>query len=96
MADGLRLLAELDAAFHAQFVEFLGNREIPRVYDQLRERMQRGITQVFHLSPARIGTSYAEHEAIAAAVLDGRGGEAADLITQHLERGKRLILSPRG
>lgn len=87
---------ELDAAFHAQFVEFLGNREIIRVMDQLRERMQRIITQVFRLSPVRIRTSYDEHTAIATAVINGHGDKAAQLITEHLERGKRLILSPRG
>ncbi len=92
VADGV----ELDAAFHAQFVEFLGNREIVRVMDQLRDRMQRVITQVFRLSPSRVRTSYDEHAAIAAAVIDGKGDKAAELITEHLERGKRLILSPRG
>jgi DNA-binding GntR family transcriptional regulator len=84
-----------DAAFHAQFVEFLGNREISRVMDQLRERMQRVITRVFHLSSARIDASCDEHAAIAAAVLDGNGNRAVDLITRHLDMGKQLILSPR-
>jgi DNA-binding GntR family transcriptional regulator len=84
-----------DAAFHAQFVEFLGNREISRVMDQLRERMQRVITRVFHLSSARIDASCDEHAAIAAAVLDGDGSRAVNLINQHLEMGKRLVLSPR-
>src|SRR4051794_39056324 len=42
---------ELDAAFHTQFVEFLGNGEILRVIVQLREKMQRVITQVFRLCP---------------------------------------------
>jgi DNA-binding GntR family transcriptional regulator len=87
---------ELDAAFHTQFVEFLGNAEILRVVVQLREKMQRVVTQVFRLAPARIDTSYSEHAAIAAAVLDGDGARAAELITAHLELGKRLILSPRG
>jgi DNA-binding GntR family transcriptional regulator len=87
---------ELDAGFHAQFVEFLGNGEILRVIVQLREKMQRVVTQVFRLCPSRIDTSYEEHAAIAAAVIDGDGGRAAELIGRHLELGKRLILSPRG
>ena len=87
---------ELDAAFHTQFVEFLGNGEILRVIVQLREKMQRVVTQVFRLSPARIDTSHAEHVAIADAVIRGDGGRAAELILNHLELGKRLILSPRG
>lgn len=87
---------ELDAAFHTQFVEFLGNREIQRVVGQLREKMQRVVTQVFRLCPGRIEASYDEHVAIAAAVIDGNGALAGDLIVRHLELGKRLILSPRG
>jgi DNA-binding GntR family transcriptional regulator len=87
---------ELDAEFHAQFAEFLGNQEILRVIVQLREKVQRVVTAVFRLCPARIDTSYEEHAAIAAAVIDGDGGRAAELIVSHLELGKRLILSPRG
>jgi DNA-binding GntR family transcriptional regulator len=86
---------ELDAEFHMQFVEFLGNGEILRVVTQLREKMQRVVTQVFRLSPTRIDTSYDEHTAIAAAVIDGDGSRAAELIVRHLELGKQLILSPR-
>jgi DNA-binding GntR family transcriptional regulator len=85
----------LDAEFHVLFAEFLGNREILRVMGQLREKMQRVVTAVFRLSPGRIDTSYDEHRAIAEAVIGGEGRRAADLITRHLELGKRLILSPR-
>jgi DNA-binding GntR family transcriptional regulator len=87
---------ELDAVFHTQFVEFLGNAEILRVIVQLREKMQRVVAQVFRVAPARIDTSYSEHTAIATAVIDGDGARAAELIAGHLELGKRLILSPRG
>jgi DNA-binding GntR family transcriptional regulator len=86
----------LDAAFHIQFAEFAGNAEIRRVIVQLREKMQRVITQVFRLCPTRMDTSYDEHAAIAAAVIDGDGNLAAELLVRHLELGKRLILSPRG
>jgi DNA-binding GntR family transcriptional regulator len=86
----------LDTAFHMQFVEFLGNGEILRILDQLREKIQRVVTKVFHLCPSRINSSYTEHAAIAAAVIDGDGARAADLLARHLELGKQLILSPRG
>lgn len=87
---------ELDAEFHTQFAEFLGNKEIIHVVGQLRDKMQRIVTQVFHLAPSRIGTSHAEHAAIAEAVIGGDGTRAAHLIERHLELGKQLILSPRG
>jgi DNA-binding GntR family transcriptional regulator len=93
---GVEKGVELDAQFHAQFAEFLGNREILRVIAQLREKMRRVVTQVFRLCPARFDTSYVEHAAIAAAVIGGDGARAAELVVRHLELGKRLILSPRG
>lgn len=86
---------ELDAAFHTQFIEFLGNLEIFRVVVQLRERIQRIVTRVFRIAPGRIDSSYDEHAAIAGAVIDGHGVRAADLLVGHLELGKQLILSPR-
>lgn len=85
----------LDAEFHIQFAEFLGNAEILRVVSQLREKMQRVVTQVFRKCPTRLDTSYDEHLAIADAVIAGDGANAAELIVRHLELGKRLILSPR-
>jgi DNA-binding GntR family transcriptional regulator len=87
---------ELDAGFHVLFAEFLGNREIVRMMGQLRERMQRVIAQVFRLHPARFDGSVSEHTAIAQAVVRGDGAKAAALLEQHLQRGRQLILSPRG
>jgi len=87
---------ELDAIFHTQFVEFLGNHEIVRVFGQLRDRMQRIVTRVFQINPTRIDTSYGEHVAITTAIINGQGATAAELMVAHLERGKQLILSPRG
>ena len=92
----MTLGVELDAAFHTQFVEFLGNQEIVRVFGQLRDRMQRIVARVFQQHPNRLETSYDEHVAIAEAVIAGRGAQAADLIVGHLQRGKQLVLSPRG
>jgi DNA-binding GntR family transcriptional regulator len=85
----------LDAEFHTLFAEFLGNREILRVIGQLREKMQRVVTEVFRLNPGRIDTSYVEHLAIAEAVIGGDGPRASELIVRHLDLGKRLLLSPR-
>jgi DNA-binding GntR family transcriptional regulator len=85
----------LDAAFHNLFCEFLGNQEILRVMGQLRDKVHRVISRVFQLNPARLATSYAEHRAIAEAVIQGDAAEAARRMTEHLEWGKRCLLSPR-
>jgi DNA-binding GntR family transcriptional regulator len=86
----------LDAAFHIMLAEFLGNQEILRVMKQLREKIQRVVLLVVQASPQRIDTSYAEHRAIADAVIQRQPDQAARLIEEHLERGRQLILAPRG
>lgn len=90
------LAVAVDSTFHTQFVEYLGNQEIARVFTQLRDRMQRIVNRVFQISSQRICASHDEHCAIAEAVINGQGETAAELVAAHLERGKQLILSPRG
>jgi DNA-binding GntR family transcriptional regulator len=85
----------LDTEFHILFCEFLGNKEILRVMGQLREKIHRVIHQVFRLHPGRMAGSYEDHCAIAQAVLDGDGALAARRVEEHLEFGKRALLSPR-
>jgi DNA-binding GntR family transcriptional regulator len=84
----------LDQEFHILFCEFLGNREILRVLGQLRDKVHRVISQVFTINPGRMSDSYADHCAIAQAVIDGDGALAARRLEEHLELGKRCLLSP--
>jgi DNA-binding GntR family transcriptional regulator len=86
----------LDAEFHNLFCEFLGNREILRVVGQLREKVHRVISQVYTLNAARMASSYEEHKAIADAVIRGDAALAVRRVEEHLEYGKRCLLSPRG
>jgi DNA-binding GntR family transcriptional regulator len=85
----------LDGEFHMLFCEFLGNQEILRVMGQLRAKIHRVIFQVFKLNAVRFANSYQEHRDIADAVLQGDPALAARRIEEHLERGKRCLLSPR-
>jgi hypothetical protein len=64
-----------------------GNREILRVMGQLREKIHRVIFQVIQLNPDRMAT--------ADAVIRGDSAFAARRIEEHLEYGKRCLLSPR-
>jgi DNA-binding GntR family transcriptional regulator len=77
------------------FSEFLGNQEIIRVMTQLIDKTHRVITRVFRAHSSRARSSFAEHEEIARAAIDGEGTKAAGLLEKHLERGRRLILDPR-
>jgi DNA-binding GntR family transcriptional regulator len=85
----------LDMAFHLLFPECLGNQEVLRVMQQLREKMGRVIGKVFQLHRDRINSSYEEHSAIADAVIRGHRDRAARLMEAHLKRGKEMILAPR-
>src|SRR5262249_22205290 len=85
----------LDTEFHTLFCEFLGNQEILRVMGQLRAKIHRVIAQVFKINPGRMASSYAEHRAIADAVLQGDADSAVRRIEEHLELGKLHLLSPR-
>jgi DNA-binding GntR family transcriptional regulator len=92
--DGPRAAA-LDTEYHTLFCEFLGNREILKVMAQLREKIQRVITKVFQINAGRFASSYEEHRAIADAVIRGDAALAAKLVEEHLEYGKKCLLSPR-
>jgi DNA-binding GntR family transcriptional regulator len=85
----------LDTEFHLQFCEFFGNQEMVRVMRQLGARIHRVMSQVFTINPERLAESYAEHCALADAVIGGDAAAAARRIEDHLERGKQVLLSPR-
>jgi DNA-binding GntR family transcriptional regulator len=86
----------LDAEFHMLLCDFLGNQEIVRVMGQLRAKIHRVISQVVKINPGRVASSYQEHQAIAAAVIDGDAPLAVRRIEEHLEYGKMHLLSRRG
>jgi DNA-binding GntR family transcriptional regulator len=85
----------LDDEFHANFVSFLGNREILRVMGQLRDKTHRVIARVFQRDPGRMASSYEEHRGIAEAILAGDAALAARRVEEHLRIGKEALLSTR-
>jgi len=85
----------LDTEFHILFCRFLGNQEILKVMEQSRERIHRVILRVHEYNPARLKAGYAEHCAIADAVMCGDAELAVRRVQEHLEIGKQNLLSPR-
>ena len=85
----------LDTEFHILPCEFLGNVEILRVMRQLTDKMYRVILRVFQKSSHRMATSMAEHRALVESLVEGNGDRASQIIADHLERGRRMILEPR-
>ena len=91
--DDLASMVQLDGEFHALFCEFLGNQEILRVIQQLRERMMLVIGLVFRQNTERMLPNWKEHASIAEAVIGGDADEAVARLKAHLEYGKQMLLS---
>jgi len=86
----------LDSEFHALFCNFLGNNEIIKTLENLRDKIRRVIFNVFQANPERMKRSYFEHVAIFNALLEGNQQKAKKTIQEHLELGKKVLLDPRG
>ncbi len=84
---------QLDADFHLLMAELSGNRTMQRVMLDLRDRMYRVIMRVFQLQPVRFQDSFEEHKQIVSAMIEAKGGLAADLMAEHLRKGQELILN---
>ena len=83
----------LDADFHLMLCEFSGNREILRVMERLRDKLYLVVLKIHRQDVKRLHTSYAEHAAIAAALIAGDGAAAADQVAEHLRYGKQFLVS---
>ncbi|MCW5605505.1 MAG: GntR family transcriptional regulator [Burkholderiales bacterium] len=77
----------LDEAFHMQFVEFTGNREMLRTYREITERM-RIIRRLDFFKADRITATYDEHAKILTAIQKRRADEAQRLLRAHIEHSK--------
>jgi len=83
----------LDTEFHLMLCEFLDNNEILVAMERLRGKLHRIILGIQHKSPDRIVDGCREHEAIAESITQGRGEQAAQRVIQHLEWGKKILVS---
>ncbi len=86
---------EHDAAFHLLLAKQQGNQAIYRVMLDLKDRMHRIISRVFRLQPLRAEESLEEHTSIVESIIAGKGDEAANFVTVHLQRGRDLVLAPK-
>jgi DNA-binding GntR family transcriptional regulator len=83
----------LDADFHVLLCEFLDNREILQVMRGLRDKLYRVVLGLLRTDVGRLVISFGEHEAIAEAVVKGQGEEAGRRVKEHLEYGKRHLVT---
>ena len=61
--------------------------------ERLRGKLHRIILGIQSKSPERMIDGWREHESIAEAVNQGRGEQAAQRVVQHLEWGKKFLVS---
>lgn len=91
--DMVRLM-HLDEQMHYLLCSYLNNREIMSTMERLRDKIHQVILRVTETDHTRPAESTDEHVCIIQAVLDGNADLAAQLMTEHLEAGKRRILNP--
>jgi DNA-binding GntR family transcriptional regulator len=84
-----------DAAFHLLLCEFLGNREIIRSMEGVRDKIHRVIVGVQTRNPDRMKLGFEEHGRIAEAVIRGDPEAAERTMLSHLESGRAILLSRR-
>ena len=89
------LATKLDTDFHLMLCEFSGNQEILEVMERLRGKLHRIILGIQNKNPERIADGCKEHEAIAEAIFQGKGEQAAQRVVQHLEWGKKFLVASR-
>ena len=85
--------ASVNADFHRLLCELLDNREVLRVVVRQQDMLYRVVNRIYKKFPERKQQSHAEHTALAAAILAGDGAAAARLVEEHIEVGKRLLIS---
>jgi DNA-binding GntR family transcriptional regulator len=85
---------ELDAAFHLLLASFLGNRLILATMEQLQDKIRLVILRVSSLHRPRFQESVHEHGIIARHLIQGETDAAHQALIDHLEAGKRQILTP--
>lgn len=92
-AEDLVECTRLDADFHLLLCEFLDNREILQVMRGLRDKLYRVVLGLMRTDPGRLMISYGEHEQIVEVVVKGQKEESARLTKEHLEYGKRFLVT---
>ena len=88
-------LMKADTEFHQLLCGFVGNDEITRVMQQLRDKVQRVVFRVAEQFPERVTETYEEHRAIVEAIVAGDAEKAAQLMYEHLGQGLRRFLPIR-
>ena len=84
---------EKDSEFHRLLATTHGNQEIIRIMDRAQDQIFRTAIRVLRKDHERIIVSYEDHQRIYAAVVAHDEEQAEHLVRDHLEFGKRILVS---
>jgi len=90
--DKARCMA-LEMAFHLLLCEIHGNQEITRVMEHQRDKFMSAIMPLIGRHAEHLAQAVAEHAGIVEALRRGDGRDAATRIVQHLNNGRKLLVS---
>lgn len=85
--------ATLDLQFHLTLTKCLGNQEILRVMNQLRDKLTLVFTRHLKRNPTRLSSNLEEHQSIANAMFEGDSKTAAEIMRSHLQYGRDYMLT---
>lgn len=82
-----------DAEFHHKLILIYENKEILQAMGQIQDKLYQIALKVLRKDSLRIEVSFNDHVKIFENILSGNGEQAAEEIIQHLEFGKRILVS---
>lgn len=85
--------AAMDLQFHLLLTKCLGNQEILRVMNQLRDKLTLVFTRHLQRNPGRLSGNLQEHRTIAESIIGGDAKKASDVMREHLVYGRDYMLS---
>jgi DNA-binding GntR family transcriptional regulator len=91
-SDDYACFTEADSEFHRLLARLYDNDEVIRVMDQLQDKLFVIALTVLRKDRERILVSYQDHVAIVEALLQGNGEQAAKIMGDHLEYGKKILI----
>jgi DNA-binding GntR family transcriptional regulator len=87
------LFTEADAQFHRKLAQVYENLEIVQAMEQLQDKLYRIALNVLRKDNSRIRVSYEDHEQIFNHIIENEPDKAVERLVQHLEFGKRILIS---
>jgi DNA-binding GntR family transcriptional regulator len=81
-----------DSEFHRKLAGIYDNQEIVQTMENLQDKLYQIALKVLRKDNSRIEKSYQDHKNIIESIIRGNADEAEQLMVEHLEFGKRILI----